>query len=329
MSSVESTAEVMSHSITGMISKAQTILNFSRSLASFIQQFRSNKNANNMADTPVESVNNTNFDEVRFTGQYSDIAYADCYKSISDSDIRKICKDDNKLYENVINNYRKAVSDGNMRLEVSELKEISFSLTEKGKSLIQQDSFIEQFKKDQINYFCNKSNKNTATVKMTGDKSDINIFRYVDSFNINSVCAGGGKSRIQQMILEWEKYGFVKTDENGNVFATEKCSEYFKQQDVRGVTTEMNVEKVSPSNFKNVAQTANDATKTAEKTARTAKTATDVASKSASVATKAGATTAAGTATAGVSVAATAIVELSQQGNKFLQQNLNLKANKF
>lgn len=321
MSSVENTAEVMTPSGRDTLNKAQTILYFTQNIKSTIQQIKNNS-SEKIADEVID--NKTN--DLNFTGQYSDIAFADLPESkrITEKDILSCCKGDDELYKNVIQNYNKAVKEGNMNLEISNDKEISFSLSEKGRELIQQNSFMEQFKKDQINYFCNKSQKNTACINLNGNKSDINIFRYVDSFNINSVCDNGGKSQIQEMIIEWEKYGFVRTDTNGNVTSTEKCLDYFRQQDLKGNTATMNVEKVSPSNLNQVAKAVKKTSEASKNVAKAAET-TAKATKASATAVKAG-TVASSAATAGVSTAVTAVVELSQKGLDFMQKNIDFKS---
>lgn len=319
MNSIDSTAEAMTPSGRNMLNKVQTILYFTQNLKSTIQQLKNSNNSGNFADEVIDN-------KINFTGQYSDIAFADLpgSKRITEKDILSGCKGDNELYENVLHNYHKAVSEGNMNLEISKDKEVSFSLSEKGRDLIQQNRFMEQFQKDQINYFCNKSSKNTACINLNGNKSDINIFRYVDSFNINSVCDNGGKSQIQKMIIEWEKYGFVHTDTNGNVTPTEKCLDYFKQQDLKGNTATMNVEKVSPSNLNQVAKAAKNTFEVSKNAVKTAETTAKIAKASETVA-KAG-TIASGAATAGVSTAVTAVVELSQKGLNFMQKNIDFKS---
>lgn len=332
MSSIENTAESMTPSLSKLWNKAQMLLNFSKSLSSTIKQLKepttaqSPQSAINPNNNGFDNV--ANYNDINFTGQYSDIAYSNFFNNntVSSAQIKELCKNDPQLYNNVMKSYNQAVVDGNLTVETNS-NDVYFSLTNQGRQKIQSDTFLQQFEKDQKNHFCNKTQRNTACINLSGAKSDINIFRYVDSFNINSVSADSAtKSKIKQMMLEWEKYGFVQKDNTGTITPTNKCLEFFKQEDLKGkgsVSTTLPVEKVSPDNLKKVTSTIkSNATEISKNTAtvvKTSSTATANATKTAA--------TAGGVATAGVTTAAVAVVEVSKKGIDFMKNNINYKQN--
>lgn len=312
MNSIEDTAQNMSPSLRSALSKAETTY---RLVFGLLDKHHSHRKKADEAQVKENS------SKIQFTGQYTDIAYADT-EEMTTSNIRKICGDDKKLYNSVIENYTEAVREGHLQIERVN-NENFYTLTDKGRELINSEAFRNQFEKDQRNFMCN-THKNTACIQFTGEKSDINIFRFTDSFNINSL-SGDKKqiSHIQKMIKNWQKYGFAEVDQNGNVTATEKCRSFFKQQDLQSVKSDMAITKINPQNLDKVAQNLKSTT------AETVKKATkETAKQTISTAAKTGASTASGAATGGVSTAIMAVIELSKKGIQFLDNNLQRSASK-
>lgn len=123
---------------------------------------------------------------IKLTGQFTDIAYADTDK-ITEKAISELCKDDEKLLNNVMDTYNNAVNDGLLKREWSKAEsDVIYTLTDKGKELVNSEDFKKQLEKNIKNTLYNENFKNTAVVEFTGTKDDVNVFRYVDTLNIKS-----------------------------------------------------------------------------------------------------------------------------------------------
>lgn len=188
MNSVEDTAQTMfaTQTVKGIVQQATSII-INKSIYG-----NNGKNHNVVTETAQQSVqqksNNVNelSSNIKLTGQFTDIAYADTDK-ITEKAISELCKDDEKLLNNVMDTYNNAVNDGLLKREWSKTEsDVIYTLTDKGKELVNSENFKKQLEKNIKNTLYNENFKNTAVVEFTGTKDDVNVFRYVDTLNIKS-----------------------------------------------------------------------------------------------------------------------------------------------
>lgn len=314
MNSIEDTAQTMFSTQT-----VKSILQQASSIAANKIMYGNNRD-NNGKNSPVQITNeNELIDKIKFTGQFTDIAYADSGK-ISEKVISQLCEKDEKLRNNVIDTYNNAVNDGLLERVWSESEnDVVYNLTDKGRELVNSENFKKQFEKNLRNTVYIEQHKNSAVVEFTETMDDVNVFRYVDKLNINAFNENPVMKRLFEAL---KKYGFISVDEKGNATATDKLNRYFASQDKQGIKPNFNITKVTPDNMKNIS----DKLKSAQRSAETTKKARDAVAKTAKAAANAG--TAA--ATGGVSAAVTATVELSKKGLELLNKAAkSLESSKF
>ena len=311
MNSVEDTAQTMfaTQTVKGIVQQATSII-INKSIYG-----NNGKNHNVVTETAQQSVqqksNNVNelSSNIKLTGQFTDIAYADTDK-ITEKAISELCKDDEKLLNNVMDTYNNAVNDGLLKREWSKTEsDVIYTLTDKGKELVNSENFKKQLEKNIKNTLYNENFKNTAVVEFTGTKDDVNVFRYVDTLNIKSFDNNPVMKKMFDML---KKYEFISVDENGNAKPTDKLNTYFAQQDRKGIKTNLKITKVAPDNMQ---QAADKIQKAAQATKKNA----EVATKAAKTTVNAAAKTGAATATAGVSIA----VDISKKGFELLKKSSN------
>lgn len=314
MNSVEDTAQTMfaTQTVKGIVQQATSII-INKSIYS-----NNGKNHNVVTETAQQSVqqksNNVNelSSNIKLTGQFTDIAYADTDK-ITEKAISELCKDDEKLLNNVMDTYNNAVNDGLLKREWSKAEsDVIYTLTDKGKELVNSEDFKKQLEKNIKNTLYNENFKNTAVVEFTGTKDDVNVFRYVDTLNIKSFDNNPVMKKMFDML---KKYEFISVDENGNAKPTDKLNTYFAQQDRKGIKTNLKITKVTPDNMQQAADKIQKAKQAAQATKKNA----EVATKAAKTTVNAAAKTGAATATAGVSIA----VDISKKGFELLKKSSN------
>lgn len=314
MNSVEDTAQTMfaTQTVKGVVQQATSII-INKAIYG-----NNGKNHNVVAETAQQSVqqksNNVNelSSNIKLTGQFTDIAYADTDK-ITEKAISELCKDDEKLLNNVMDTYNNAVNDGLLKREWSKAEsDVIYTLTDKGKELVNSEDFKKQLEKNIKNTLYNENFKNTAVVEFTGTKDDVNVFRYVDTLNIKSFDNNPVMKKMFDML---KKYEFISVDENGNAKPTDKLNTYFAQQDRKGIKTNLKITKVTPDNMQQAADKIQKAKQAAQATKKNA----EVATKAAKTTVNAAAKTGAATATAGVSIA----VDISKKGFELLKKSSN------
>lgn len=314
MNSVEDTAQTMfaTQTVKGVVQQATSII-INKAIYG-----NNGKNHNVVTETAQQSVqqksNNVNelSSNIKLTGQFTDIAYADTDK-ITEKAISELCKDDEKLLNNVMDTYNNAVNDGLLKREWSKAEsDVIYTLTDKGKELVNSEDFKKQLEKNIKNTLYNENFKNTAVVEFTGTKDDVNVFRYVDTLNIKSFDNNPVMKKMFDML---KKYEFISVDENGNAKPTDKLNTYFAQQDKKGVKTNLKITKVTPDNMQQAADKIQKAKQAAQATKKNA----EVATKAAKTTVNAAAKTGAATATAGVSIA----VDISKKGFELLKKSSN------
>ena len=314
MNSVEDTAQTMfaTQTVKGVVQQATSII-INKAIYG-----NNGKNHNVVTETAQQSVqqksNNVNelSSNIKLTGQFTDIAYADTDK-ITEKAISELCKDDEKLLNNVMDTYNNAVNDGLLKREWSKAEsDVIYTLTDKGKELVNSEDFKKQLEKNIKNTLYNENFKNTAVVEFTGTKDDVNVFRYVDTLNIKSFDNNPVMKKIFDML---KKYEFISVDENGNAKPTDKLNTYFAQQDRKGIKTNLKITKVTPDNMQQAADKIQKAKQAAQATKKNA----EVATKAAKTTVNAAAKTGAATATAGVSIA----VDISKKGFELLKKSSN------
>lgn len=314
MNSVEDTAQTMfaTQTVKGVVQQATSII-INKAIYG-----NNGKNHNVVTETAQQSVqqksNNVNelSSNIKLTGQYTDIAYADTDK-ITEKAISELCKDDEKLLNNVMDTYNNAVNDGLLKREWSKAEsDVIYTLTDKGKELVNSEDFKKQLEKNIKNTLYNENFKNTAVVEFTGTKDDVNVFRYVDTLNIKSFDNNPVMKKMFDML---KKYEFISVDENGNAKPTDKLNTYFAQQDRKGIKTNLKITKVTPDNMQQAADKIQKAKQAAQATKKNA----EVATKAAKTTVNAAAKTGAATATAGVSIA----VDISKKGFELLKKSSN------
>lgn len=314
MNSVEDTAQTMfaTQTVKGVVQQATSII-INKAIYG-----NNGKNHNVVTETAQQSVqqksNNVNelSSNIKLTGQFTDIAYADTDK-ITEKAISELCKDDEKLLNNVMDTYNNAVNDGLLKREWSKTEsDVIYTLTDKGKELVNSEDFKKQLEKNIKNTLYNENFKNTAVVEFTGTKDDVNVFRYVDTLNIKSFDNNPVMKKMFDML---KKYEFISVDENGNAKPTDKLNTYFAQQDRKGIKTNLKITKVTPDNMQQAADKIQKAKQAAQATKKNA----EVATKAAKTTVNAAAKTGAATATAGVSIA----VDISKKGFELLKKSSN------
>ena len=314
MNSVEDTAQTMfaTQTVKGVVQQATSII-INKAIYG-----NNGKNHNVVTETAQQSVqqksNNVNelSSNIKLTGQFTDIAYADTDK-ITEKAISELCKDDEKLLNNVMDTYNNAVNDGLLKREWSKAEsDVIYTLTDKGKELVNSEDFKKQLEKNIKNTLYNENFKNTAVVEFTGTKDDVNVFRYVDTLNIKSFDNNPVMKKMFDML---KKYEFISVDENGNAKPTDKLNTYFAQQDRKGFKTNLKITKVTPDNMQQAADKIQKAKQAAQATKKNA----EVATKAAKTTVNAAAKTGAATATAGVSIA----VDISKKGFELLKKSSN------
>lgn len=314
MNSVEDTAQTMfaTQTVKGVVQQATSII-INKAIYG-----NNGKNHNVVTETAQQSVqqksNNVNelSSNIKLTGQFTDIAYADTDK-ITEKAISELCKDDEKLLNNVMDTYNNAVNDGLLKREWSKAEsDVIYTLTDKGKELVNSEDFKKQLEKNIKNTLYNENFKNTAVVEFTGTKDDVNVFRYVDTLNIKSFDNNPVMKKMFDML---KKYEFISVDENGNAKPTDKLNTYFAQQDRKGIKTNLKITKVTPDNMQQAADKIQKAKQAAQATKKNA----EVATKAAKTTVNAAAKTGAATATAGGSIA----VDISKKGFELLKKSSN------
>lgn len=313
MNSVEDTAQTMfaTQTVKGIVQQATSII-INKSIYG-----NNGKNHNVVTETAQQSVqqksNNVNelSSNIKLTGQFTDIAYADTDK-ITEKAISELCKGDEKLLNNVMDTYNNAVNDGLLKREWSKTESDVYTLTDKGKELVNSENFKKQLEKNIKNTLYNENFKNTAVVEFTGTKDDVNVFRYVDTLNIKSFDNNPVMKKMFDML---KKYEFISVDENGNAKPTDKLNTYFAQQDRKGIKTNLKITKVTPDNMQQAADKIQKAKQAAQATKKNA----EVATKAAKTTVNAAAKTGAATATGGVSIA----VDISKKGFELLKKSSN------
>lgn len=314
MNSVEDTAQTMfaTQTVKGIVQQATSII-INKAIYG-----NNGKNHNVVTETAQQSVqqksNNVNelSSNIKLTGQFTDIAYADTDK-ITEKAISGLCNGDEKLLNNVMDTYNNAVNDGLLKREWSKAEsDVIYTLTDKGKELVNSEDFKKQLEKNIKNTLYNENFKNTAVVEFTGTKDDVNVFRYVDTLNIKSFDNNPVMKKMFDML---KKYEFISVDENGNAKPTDKLNTYFAQQDRKGIKTNLKITKVTPDNMQQAADKIQKAKQAAQATKKNA----EVATKAAKTTVNAAAKTGAATATGGVSIA----VDLSKKGIELLKKSSN------
>ena len=183
---------------------------------------------------------------VNYTGLHTDIAFV----STAEDGIERISLEaieDNILRRNVLESFDDSVADGYLTCENGR-----YMLTDKGKEHINSPAFIQQFEKDQEYFLANNSYR--AMFEFKGEGQDIDIFRYADSFNLNSLNVSENKETVDKVVSYFrtlEKTGFVNINKSLVVTPTEKALKYFTQHP----PLNFNVKPVTTKNIKETVNT--------------------------------------------------------------------------
>lgn len=307
MVTIEETADNMFKSNI----KLRSILSTVRELKYIVDMFSSNKTAS------VDNANVQNtVNDYNFSGQHTDIAFIDENGAVNINDINNIA--DENLRNSVQSTYNDAVKDGYVNYANNQ-----FTLTEKGREHINSEAFKEQFRKDQLQAL----SKDKAQIHLKGNQSDLNVFRYCNSININKLSYSNPAEfkRVVSYFEQCQKYDFVHISSDGTVTPTDKCFKYFEQNK----SFNFDIQKLTPDNVIEFSKYA----KKAQQTSRTVQTATqelakkaaqEGAKKAAQATAKATTAAASGAATAGVGAAVTAVIDLSAKGIKELNKSADI-----
>ncbi len=307
MNSIEDTAEQF-NLVKPLQQKVMQIIQTIQSANYYIQQFKHRAKDTSQSVSSAQS----QVRKYNFSGQHTDIAFCNEFSRAVNlcnefgpinliNDILSI--QDYKLRSNVLDSFNKAKTEGYLYYDNNDG---NFVLTEKGNNYINSQSFIEQFEKDQKNYLINNELNNTVAINLSGTKDDLNIFKYVDSINLNKL-SYDDPEKFKQVVSYFEKcekYDFVKISKDGIVTPTNKTKDMLSQY-----TGQINMQKININNLDKIIDTAKS---------------TQATVKAGSTAAKAGTTASAGAATAGVSVAVQAVVEMSKAGIKAFDEAMKL-----
>lgn len=257
-----------------------------------------------------------------FTGQHTDIAFTAEYGKLNENVINSI--NDDSLRKNVQDSFNDAVKDGYLDYNNSTGE---YVLTQKGNEHINSEQFIRQFERDQLN----KISDNKAYVNLKGNSSDLGVFRYTDSINLNHLAHSDPAAfkRLQSYFYECQKYDFVDIAPDGTIIPTEKCKTYLNNSNEK-----IDISKLNKNNIKDFEKSmrstyGHSAAEASKEAAGEA--AKEAASKVSKEAAKKSAAASAGAATGGVATAATVCVDLSAKGadalTKLETQNRQIKSN--
>lgn len=286
--------------------KLRSILSTVREIKYVLDMFINKKNS--PANTDFTSVSDYNF-----TGQHTDIAFIDENGAVNIDDIKNI--NDEDLKNSVSNTYNDAVKDGYVKYENNQ-----FTLTDKGREHINSEAFKEQFCKDQLQAL----SKDKAKIHLKGNQSDLNVFRYCNSINLNKLSYSNPAEfkRVISYFEQCQKYDFVHISSDGTVTPNDKCYKYFEQNK----NFNFDVQTLTPDNVIDFAKYTKNTQQTAQKVANEAakKVAQESAKKAAQTTAKATTTAVSGAATAGVGTAVTAVIDLSAKGVKELNKSTDI-----
>lgn len=165
--------------------------------------------------------------EMKFTGKFTDIAGVD---GMNCSDVKKHCSNE-QVYEATQQNILKARDEG--YLTIDENKDIH--LTDKGRELIQSESFQKQFEKDQLNQSkqeLNNQNQDYAYVEFKGNEQDMGVFNYSEQVDINAIKDSPQKEAVLNNFSQLEKQGLVNI-KDGVISPTETGREFAKTQELQ------------------------------------------------------------------------------------------------
>lgn len=286
--------------------KLRSILSTVREIKSVLDMFINKKNI--PANKDVTSVSDYNF-----TGQHTDIAFIDENGAVNIDDIKNI--NDENLKNSVSNTYNDAVKDGYVKYENNQ-----FTLTDKGREHINSEAFKEQFHKDQLQAL----SKDKAVIHLKGNQSDLNVFRYCNSINLNKLSYSNPAEfkRVISYFEQCQKYNFVHISSDGNVTPTDKCFKYFEQNK----SFNFDVQKLTPDKVVDFAKRTKNTQQAAQTAANEAakKAAREGAKKAAQATAKAATAAASGAATAGIGTAVTAVIDIAAKGIKELDKSTDI-----
>lgn len=302
MVTIEDTADNMFKS--GI--KLRSILSTVREIKYVLDMFINKKI--NPANTDVTSVSDYNF-----TGQHTDIAFIDENGAVNFDDIKNI--NDENLRNSVNATYNDAVKDGYVNYENNQ-----FTLTDKGREHINSEAFKEQFQKDQLQAL----SKDKAVIHLKGNQSDLNVFRYCNSINLNKLSYSNPAEfkRVISYFEQCQKYDFVHISSDGTVTPTDKCFKYFEQNK----SFNFDVQKLTPDNVVDFAKYTRNTQQAAQTAVNEAakKAAQEGAKKAAQATAKATTAAASGAATAGIGTAVTAVIDIGAKGIKELDKSTDI-----
>lgn len=143
-----------------------------------------------------------------FSGQLSDIAI--CIDSgFPPEELRKI--NPPELREAVSKTFSQAMNDGYIMIDAEAIK-----LTDKGKELISQEGFYENFVHTQkacVRDLSQEINCNFKVVNFDGSINDIAVFRYTDKVDLTSIYKTASDEQIHKVLKNFkklEKRGLVR-----------------------------------------------------------------------------------------------------------------------
>lgn len=286
--------------------KLRSILSTVREIKYVLDMFINKKNS--LANTDVTSVSDYNF-----TGQHTDIAFIDENGAVNIDDIKNI--NDENLKNSVSNTYNDAVKDGYVKYENNK-----FTLTDKGREHINSEAFKEQFRKDQLQAL----SKDKAVIHLKGNQSDLNVFRYCNSINLNKLSYSNPAEfkRVISYFEQCQRYDFVHISSDGTVTPTDKCFKFFEQNK----SFNFDVQKLTPDKVIDFAKYTKSTQQAAQTAANEAakKAAREGAKKAAQATAKAATAAASGAATAGIGTAVTAVIDIAAKGIKELDKSTDI-----
>ncbi|MGN0497939.1 MAG: hypothetical protein ACI4F6_02545 [Acutalibacteraceae bacterium] len=166
-------------------------------------------------------------DSKKFTGKFTDIAQVD---NMNCADVKNYCQNE-EIYKATQQNILKARDEG--YLTIDENKDIH--LTDKGRELIQSESFQKQFEQDQLNQSkqeLNNQNQDYAYVEFKGNEQDMGVFNYSEQVDINAIKDSPQKEAVLNKFSELEKQGMVNI-KDGVISPTETGREFAKTQELQ------------------------------------------------------------------------------------------------
>lgn len=223
----------------------QTTISTAQQLYNFFQNFNKGSEIDKNIQKTTQEVLSKDISGFSFTGKYTDLCYFSQSNVMPLNAIENIS--DPKLKVAVVDNFDKCINNNLLELNKTEG---CLTITDKGKNIINQKSFIEQAKKDQLKAYnlsiekvMNGSLQKEEVqmcVGLSGDyMNDFTFFNHSDKMNLATIINHPDKQLSQKILAnvkQWANKGAVIFDQ-GTVKITEAGKQMLKMPEFKASVT--------------------------------------------------------------------------------------------